>query len=79
MTEVMKVADAKARLSELLNRVEAGEEIVIARGDVPIARVVPETDRPNPQVTLAAMRARRGRYGSTTGGEIREWIDEGRR
>ena len=75
----MKVADAKARLSELLSRVEAGEEIVIARGDVPIARVVPETDQPNPQATLAAMRARRARYGRTTGEEVREWIEEGRR
>ena len=79
MTEVMKVADAKARLSELLNRVEAGEEIVIARGNVPIARVVPETDRPNPEATPAAMRARRARYGRTTREEIRSWIDEGRR
>ena len=79
MAEVMKVADAKARLSELLSRVEAGEEIVIARGNVPIARVVPETDWPNPEATLAAMRARRRRYDRASREEIRDWIDEGRR
>ena len=74
----MKVADAKARLSELLNRVEAGEEIVIARGDVPIARLVPETDQPSPQATLAAMRARRARYDRASCEEVRKWIEEGR-
>jgi len=32
---------AKANLSKLLVRVEAGEEIVIARGKTPIARLTP--------------------------------------
>ena len=32
---------AKPNLSKLLARVEAGEEIVIARGRTPIARVLP--------------------------------------
>ena len=32
---------AKTNLSKLLERVEAGEEIVIARGKKPIARLVP--------------------------------------
>ncbi len=31
------VHEAKTKLSELLRRVEAGEEIVIARGDKPVA------------------------------------------
>lgn len=31
------VHEAKTNLSELLRRVEAGEEIVIARGDKPVA------------------------------------------
>ena len=34
--------DAKARLSELLDRVEKDEQIVITRDDKPIARLVPE-------------------------------------
>ena len=79
MVKVVKVAEAKARLSELLKRVESGEEIVIARGNVAIARVVPETDQPNPAATLAAMRARRRRYSPATREEIRDWIEEGRR
>ncbi|MDX2259485.1 MAG: type II toxin-antitoxin system prevent-host-death family antitoxin [Hyphomicrobiaceae bacterium] len=37
MPAVFTVHDAKTNLSELLRRVEAGEEIVIARGDKPVA------------------------------------------
>lgn len=39
--EQVNVLDAKTRLSALLARVEAGEEIVIARAGVPIAKLVP--------------------------------------
>lgn len=42
MTTV-NVHEAKTTLSRLLARVEAGEEIVIARGGKPIARLVPYT------------------------------------
>lgn len=33
--------EAKTRLSELLRRVEAGEEIIIGRGGRPIAKLTP--------------------------------------
>jgi prevent-host-death family protein len=36
------IAEAKAHLSALVGRVEAGEEIVIARRGKPVARLVPE-------------------------------------
>ncbi|NNM47298.1 type II toxin-antitoxin system prevent-host-death family antitoxin [Knoellia koreensis] len=36
----VKVLEAKTHLSDLLREVEAGEEVVIARGDVPVARLV---------------------------------------
>jgi prevent-host-death family protein len=39
MTEQVNVQDAKTRLSELLARVERGEEFVIARGGKPVARL----------------------------------------
>jgi len=35
------IQDAKTNLSKLLARVEAGEEIVIARGRTPVARLTP--------------------------------------
>lgn len=37
----VNVHEAKTHLSRLLRRVAAGEEIVIARGGVPVARLVP--------------------------------------
>jgi prevent-host-death family protein len=41
MTRV-NLAEAKARLSELIDRALAGEEIVISRRNVPVIRLVPE-------------------------------------
>lgn len=41
MSRVVKVQAAKTNLSALLSEVEAGQEIVIARGDQPIAKLVP--------------------------------------
>lgn len=37
----VNVHEAKTRLSELLKRVEEGEEVVIARAGTPVARLVP--------------------------------------
>lgn len=41
----VSIHEAKTHLSRLLQRVAAGEEIVIARRDRPIARLVPIRDR----------------------------------
>ncbi len=37
---VVTIHKAKTELSKLLKRVEAGEEIIIARGTTPVARLV---------------------------------------
>ena len=39
--ETVTIHTAKTTLSQLLARVEAGEEIVLARGKQPIAKIVP--------------------------------------
>ncbi len=39
-----KIAEARARFSELLARAKSGEEIVIAKGREPHARIVPPTE-----------------------------------
>lgn len=39
--DTVKVQYAKTHLSALLNAVERGEEVIIARGDRPVARLVP--------------------------------------
>lgn len=56
MTDAVPLNEAKTRLSELVRRVEAGEEIVIRRGRTPVARLVAE--RP---VKIDAPGAMRGR------------------
>lgn len=45
----MNVHEAKTHLSRLLRRVEAGEEIVIARSGKPIARLVPASPTEGPR------------------------------
>jgi prevent-host-death family protein len=45
MVATVQVAEAGARLSDLLAKVEAGEEFVIARSHEPIARLVPPEPR----------------------------------
>ena len=41
----VNIHDAKTRLSELLNRVEGGEEITIAKAGRPVARLVPVQEK----------------------------------
>jgi len=41
MTKPVNIYDAKTRLSELVDRAAAGEEIVIAKAGKPVARLVP--------------------------------------
>ncbi|MEH3054367.1 MAG: type II toxin-antitoxin system Phd/YefM family antitoxin [Patulibacter minatonensis] len=38
---VVKVHEAKTQFSKLLAEVEQGEEIIVQRGDVPVAKLVP--------------------------------------
>jgi prevent-host-death family protein len=37
----VKIHEAKTNFSKLIDRVEAGEEIVVQRGEVPVAKIVP--------------------------------------
>ena len=43
---IVTIHTAKTTLSQLLARVEAGEEIILARGKEPIAKLVPFQPRP---------------------------------
>lgn len=46
MTIQLNVQEAKTRLSQVLAQVEAGEDVVIARGGKPIVRLVPVAGPP---------------------------------
>jgi prevent-host-death family protein len=49
MTDTVNMHDAKTHLSKIVKRVEAGEEIVIARAGRPVARLVPIDRRTHPR------------------------------
>jgi prevent-host-death family protein len=45
MTQTVNVAEAKAKLSVLVDRAAAGEEIILSRAGRPIARLMPLAER----------------------------------
>ncbi|MBI3513452.1 MAG: type II toxin-antitoxin system Phd/YefM family antitoxin [Proteobacteria bacterium] len=45
MPDIVNVYEAKTKLSLLLDRVAAGEEIIIAKAGTPIAKLVPVEGR----------------------------------
>ena len=50
--------EAKTRLSQLVERAEAGEEIVIARNGKPVARLVPVASTTSLAAVFGALRGR---------------------
>ena len=79
MTHTVKVGEAKTYFSDLLARVEAGEEIIIARGDVPIAKLTRIEKANDLAAVVAEARAARARAKSVTREEVLEWRREGAR
>jgi len=72
--------EAKTHLSELLDRVEQGEELVITRRGRAVARLVPAVDAARTRAADAVIRLRALRRGTTLGGlDWRELRDAGRR
>ena len=74
MGMVVKVGEAKTRLSELLALAEAGEDVVIARGDVEVARLTPVRSRSDARRAVEEIRAARAGRPRTTQDEIVAWI-----
>lgn len=59
----ISVTDAKAQLTELVRRAEAGDEVVLTRHGQPAVRLVPIRTRPDAaarRALLDAMRAKAG-------------------
>ena len=74
------VEEGAARRPEIVAEVEAGREVVIARGVDDLAHVkgVSQPRRTTPDVIDAIMESRKG-IPPTTAEEILAWRDEGRR
>ena len=49
MDKSVNIHEAKTHLSRLIERVEAGEEITLARAGRPVAKLVPYTRRTEPR------------------------------
>jgi prevent-host-death family protein len=77
----MTASTAKTHFSELLERVESGEEITITRRGTPVARLVPVKKKSTePQRRQAIERIKKLSQGLSLGGlKIRDLIAEGRR
>jgi prevent-host-death family protein len=77
MVTQVNVQDAKTRLSELLARVEKGEDIVIARGGHPIARLSPLGEVPERELGfVAGGPIRVSFFEELPGDELRAWGGE---
>lgn len=73
------LAEAKSKLSELIDRVSRGEEFVITRHDAEIARLVPAKRPSREDVGDAIAKMRAGRAGrKATTAELLAWKAEGR-
>ena len=53
---IVTVHAAKTHLSKLLAAVEAGEEVIIQRGRIPVARLVPVAPSPGPRKGFGALK-----------------------
>ena len=73
--------EAKTHLSELLEKVEAGEEIVITKHGAPVAKLVPVRKEASAEERAAAIRRiqKLGAQLSLTGLKVKDLIAEGRR
>ena len=71
------LVEAKAHLSELLDKVEAGEQVVITRHGKPVANMSPVIAAKRPFRSRAAFRARMPKLKKSGAALIREMRDEG--
>ena len=76
MPQTVNIGDAKAQLSHLIARAEAGEDVIIARNGVPAVRIVP-LNSPVEEV-IALLREERSQRPPVPAADIRAARDQGR-
>ncbi len=69
------VHQTKTNLSKILKEVEQGKEVVIARGDKPVAKIVPidQTVQRKPGSLKGKLTFDPGFFGPLTDEELKEW------
>jgi prevent-host-death family protein len=84
-TQTVTAFEAKTRLGRLLDRVEAGEELLITRHGQPVAKLVPLRENAARELEDVLARVTRLRQSLAARGvrvsrdEVRAWRNEGRR
>lgn len=75
--DAVKLADAKARLSELVSKAESGQETVITRRGRPVARLMPIASPKKAFSSRAEFRATLPKARKSSAEIIRKLRDEG--
>jgi prevent-host-death family protein len=73
----VNLAQAKAQLSELLDKVEGGDDVIITRHGQPVAHLSAVSQPKQPLRSLAEFRARMPHWGGDSAAQLREARDEG--
>ena len=77
--ETVTIHNAKTNLSRILADVEAGKEVIIARGKVPIAKIVPIQPKQKPEREAGKYKGmitlHEGCFDPMTGDELALWED----
>lgn len=73
MPEMVNVHEAKTHLSRLLDRVRAGEEIILAKAGKPYARLIPLQDREERRPGLATGRITEAFFQPLDEEDLSEW------
>lgn len=73
MTTQVNVQEAKTHLSRLLVRAAAGEDIVIARGGVPAARLVPVEAAPERELGFVDVKIPDSFWAPSPDDELDRW------
>lgn len=72
----VNLAQAKANLSELINKVESGEGVIITRHGKPVARISAISQAKKPIRPMAAFRATMPRWRASSAKLLRQMRDE---
>jgi len=76
----LRSIEAKTRLTRLLDRVAAGEQVTITRHGTPIARLVPVRAGGTRQLRDTIAKLKKFSKGHTLGGlKVKDMVSEGRR
>ena len=79
MSVTVNIGEAEAGLSDLIVKVEGGEDVIIARGQQPVARLSRILRDMDVAAAIKEIKAARAGRHMTTVDEILAWRDEGRR